>query len=269
MKTALKVRFHDVKDLVGFNPDVYEFHLSDKDLDYTFPNFKYDQELVVHCNEYWNRKLIDPASQGETGIINSREKSVEIIQKALDLTNKISANFKGKPMMVLHPGGMSLEPVEDKTKIYADLKKSLQELKLGNVILLVENMPPHPWFFGGQWFCNLLLDAKEIKEFLEDIHNPNIQLCYDLCHAQLYCNAKGKDINEEIKILNPFIKHIHISDAEGMDGEGLQIDEGKMDFVTIMNNIRRDVAITPEIWRGHEHNGAGFKTAFERLKKYE
>lgn len=266
MKTGLKVRFHDVKDLLHFNPDVYEFHLSDKDLDYVFPNFKYDQELVVHCNEYWSRKLLDPASEGETGIVNSREKTVEIIQKALDLTNKISIHFKGAPKFVLHPGGMSLEPISDNKVLLSNLKKSLSELKPGNVMILLENMPPHPWFFGGQWYCNILLDAKEIKQFCDETGS---KICYDLCHAQLYCNVANKDILQEIKILNPYIEHVHISDAEGRDGEGLQIDEGKMDFSSIMSTLRSDVTIIPEIWRGHEHNGEGFKVAFERLKKYE
>jgi N-acetylneuraminate synthase len=73
---------------------------------------------------------------------------------------------------------------------------------------------------------------------------------------------------EEIKLLNPYIEHVHISDADGVDGEGIQIDEGKMDFTAILSVLRNDAAIIPEIWRGHEHNGEGFKVAFERLKKY-
>lgn len=251
--------------MLHFNPDVYEFHLSDKDLEYNFPNFQYDQELVVHCNEYWHGKLLDPASEGETGIINSRAKTVEIIQKALDLTNKIAKNFKGKPKMVLHPGGMSLEPVINNKPLLDNLKKSLSELKPGNVTILLENMPPYPWFFGGQWYCNILLDANEIKQFCDDTES---KICYDLCHSQLYCNVNNKDILEEIKILNPYIEHVHISDAEGVDGEGIQIDEGKMDFSSILLRLRNDVTIIPEIWRGHEHNGKGFEIAFKRLIKY-
>tara|TARA_Y100000031_G_scaffold32972_1_gene36807 strand:- start:7808 stop:8755 length:948 start_codon:yes stop_codon:yes gene_type:complete len=266
MKRGLKVRFHDAREMLKFNVDVYEFHFSDKDLSFNFGNQKYDQELVVHGPEYWEGKLIDPASDGTGSLQHTREKSVEIIQVALDKTNEIAKNFKGKPKFVLHPGGMSLKHLASNKHLLENLKKSLSELRCGDVEILLENMPPFPWFFGGQWCCNILLDAKEIHNFLNETgHN----MCFDLSHAQLYCNHSEKDIIEFIKKVNPLIQHTHIADADGVDGEGLQIDEGEIDFASTLGALRKDnITMIPEIWRGHEHGGEGFRIAFDRLKKY-
>lgn len=267
MKKGIKARFHDAKEMLKFNPDVYEFHFSDKDLDHDFGNQSYTQELVVHGPEYWEQKLLDPASTGEQPRQHSREKSVEIIQKALNKTNEIAECFQGRPKFVLHPGGMSLDRVKDTKPMLEALKKTMMELEPGNAIILLENMPPFPWFFGGQWCCNIFLDSNEIIKFLDSIKHPF--MTFDLCHSQLYCNWAKKDIVKEIEKLNPYITHVHISDADGEAGEGLQIEEGMVDFNKTLGKIRQDVTMIPEIWQGHLNNHEGFKTAFDRLKKYK
>ena len=47
---------------------------------------KFDQKLIVHCFEYFERRLLDIASLGETNQVHSKEKSIELIQKAIDKT---------------------------------------------------------------------------------------------------------------------------------------------------------------------------------------
>lgn len=274
MKKGIKVRFHDIKEMLSFNPDVFEFHFSDKDLDMEHPfDSTFNQELVVHAPEYYKQKLIDLCSDNTQSLQHTREKSVELIQRVIDETLKISKHFSGQPMIVLHPGGMRLNRISDKKKIdelRANLKKSLNEIDAKDTTLLVENMPPYPWFFGGQWNCHILLDAEEIKKFCEETGYP---FCFDLSHAQLYCKWANRDLDEFIKTVKHLIKHIHFADADGVDGEGLQIDEGEIDFSKVMSHFRdleidSPVTMIPEIWRGHENNGKGFKIAFERLKKY-
>lgn len=274
MKRGIKVRFHDINDMLELNPDVFEFHFSDKDLDteHVFVS-KFDQELVVHAPEYYDKKLIDLCSDDSQSLQHTRKKSVELIQRVINKTEKISKHFSGKPMIVLHPGGMCLKRISDEEKIKelrGNLKKSLSELDKKNIVLLIENMPPYPWFFGGQWHCHVLLDADEIKKFCEETNYP---FCFDLSHAQLYCKKEKKDLIEYTKITKPFIKHIHIADADGVDGEGLQIDEGEIDFSKVITHLREfemddSITMIPEIWRGHEKNGEGFKIAFKRLEKY-
>ena len=57
---------------------------------------------------------------------------------------------------------------------------------------------------------------------------------------------------------------------ENTGGEGLQIGEGEIDFYSlgeILKNECPNVPFIPEIWQGHENNGEGFWTAFEKLEK--
>jgi N-acetylneuraminate synthase len=68
----------------------------------------------------------------------------------------------------------------------------------------------------------------------------------------------------------PYIRHIHFADAYGLDGEGVQIGEGDIDFDNIMPLFREYRGTwVPEIWRGHLHNGSGFVKALSRLKEYD
>jgi sugar phosphate isomerase/epimerase len=64
----------------------------------------------------------------------------------------------------------------------------------------------------------------------------------------------------------PYISHLHLSDAAGLDGEGMQIREGVIDWVKFFK-IAKDYhgTMIPEIWRGHQRGGEGFLIALNRL----
>ena len=56
----------------------------------------------------------------------------------------------------------------------------------------------------------------------------------------------------------PYVAHVHISDAVGLNGEGLQIYEGDVDFDSVMSLFKSyDFSWVTEIWSGHLHNGCG------------
>jgi N-acetylneuraminate synthase len=62
---------------------------------------------------------------------------------------------------------------------------------------------------------------------------------------------------------------MHIADAKGVDGEGLQIGEGDMDFVMFTSIIEKKMptaSFIPEVWQGHKNNGEGFWVALDRLE---
>ena len=47
----MKVRKHDLNDMLKFNPKVLEFHFSDSDLQLELEG-KFSQTLIVHWYEY-------------------------------------------------------------------------------------------------------------------------------------------------------------------------------------------------------------------------
>jgi N-acetylneuraminate synthase len=64
---------------------------------------------------------------------------------------------------------------------------------------------------------------------------------------------------------------MHIADAFGDDGEGLQIGEGDIDFPAmgrLLNQFAADASFIPEIWQGHKNNGEGFWYALNKLELY-
>ena len=60
---------------------------------------------------------------------------------------------------------------------------------------------------------------------------------------------------------------MHISDATGISGEGVQIFEGDLDFTGVLNIAKDyDFSWVTEIWSGHVHNGAASHKALRILE---
>jgi sugar phosphate isomerase/epimerase len=195
-----------------------------------------------------------------------RRASSELMQKTIDITRAMARYFVGVPKVVIHPGAMSLDvPIHERKALYDNLHLSVNELDYAGVELLLENLPPRPWYFGGQWLTNAFMDAYEIRDFITPL---GLNMCYDTSHHKLYCNWAHVDFYEQVRVLLPYIRHLHLADGSGLDGEGLQIGEGNIDWVHFFKVIGdyRGTMI-PEIWRGHQRNGEGFLVAIQRLSE--
>ncbi len=266
MDFGFTVRFRDYDELLQYKPRMLEFHFTDQDLDEHYPGRDFSEKsehplkLVVHAPEFWERTLVDLCTLDKRHRLGSRD----LIQKSINLTREMAPYFVGTPKVIIHPGAMSLDhPIQDKRSLYDNLRLSVEELDYAGVELLLENLPPHPWYFGGQWLTNAFMDAFEIRDFLVSM---GLDFCYDSSHHKLYCNWAHVDFYEQIKVLLPFIRHLHLSDGAGLDGEGLQIGEGAIDWVhffKVVGDYRG--TMIPEIWRGHQRQGEGFLIAIQRL----
>ena len=65
--------------------------------------------------------------------------------------------------------------------------------------------------------------------------------------------------------------HLHLVDAAGVDGEGLQIGDGEIDFAALaksLDQLAPKASFIPEIWQGHKNEGEAFWVAMERLEKW-
>ena len=262
MEYGFTVRFRDYEDLLEYRPRMLEFHFTDSDLDEEFPGEEMDIKLVVHAPEFWDRSLVDLCSMDE----GHRHASIELMQKTIDLTRKIAPNFVGTPKVIIHPGAMSLDhAISDRRTLYENLRRSVEALDDAGIELLLENLPPHPWYFGGQWLTNAFMDAYEIRDFITAM---GANMCYDTSHHKLYCNWANVDFYEQLGVLLPYIRHLHLSDGAGLDGEGLQIGEGTIDWVRFFRVLGDyNGTMIPEIWRGHQRQGEGFLIAIQRLSE--
>jgi sialic acid synthase SpsE/endonuclease IV len=261
-------RLNDFREYLELKPDLMEIHLTWRDLfRYEATKEYFDQELVVHAPEYFEDRLIDFASPDP----KVTEYSIEMLRRTVDVARDLAPRFKGLtdsrgPRVVVHPGGHFSKPtLSNKAEQYQLLKKRLREIDSEGVRLLVENMPPRPWYFGGQWFNTIFMDGREVAQFAEDM---GWGICFDTSHAGLYCNLAGIDFADCTRSVLDHIAYLHISDARGVTEEGLQIGEGEIDFEQFFSIVSRiDTGFIPEIWQGHLNGGQGFKDALHTLEK--
>ncbi|HEY79942.1 MAG TPA: hypothetical protein G4O05_02525, partial [Caldilineae bacterium] len=107
------------------------------------------------------------------------------------------------------------------------------------------------------------------------VHNPDKRsYLYILTPAGLQAKSRltyrflrfTLDFYEQVEAIMPYVSHLHLSDASGIDGEGLQIGDGGIDWVRffeVVGDFRG--TMIPEIWRGHQRGGEGFIIAINRL----
>ena len=267
MKWGLVGRLGDFENFIKEKPKLIEIHLTWRELLNPKNIVKkkyYDQELVVHAPEYFNDKLIDFTIK-DSKILDL---SFEMMQRTIDLTKKISNNFvktNNKTKIVLHPGGHSFHKNEiiNKNDKYKNLLNNLKNFKEDNYEIVLENIPPFPWYYGGRYFQNIFSNHKEIRDFCI---SSNKRICFDTSHAQLYCNANHISMREYAKSIKDHTCYLHISDAIGTDGEGAQIGEGNVDFEFLLSLFKsKNLGFIPEIWQGHLNEGEGFKMALKNI----
>lgn len=256
------VRWKDFESYLPYNPNLFEFHLSDKDLDEEIPTGAFAQQVVVHAPEYMKRVYLNPASEDP----DERKATIRILQKSIDIARRLGESFQGVPKFIVHPGGITLAKSDHPKELLAIFADTLASLTSGGVEILPENLPPRPWVFGGEWVTNIFMLEDEIREFLKA---TGYKMCFDTSHAALSCNAFGEDLVEMITSLKPYIRHLHVADGSGTGEEGLQIGQGNVDFEAVLSPLAGySHTMVPEIWQGHLHGGKGFLQAMNHLKQY-
>jgi sialic acid synthase SpsE/sugar phosphate isomerase/epimerase len=269
---GIPVRYHDFnKYLSLISPDMFEFHLSYSDMELDIDKYlsgTYNCGFVVHAPELFkDSHLMDLATPDE----QYRRVSLQETQKVIDITRKLKKYFPNeiRPQIVANIGGFSMDapfPEKLKKSYYEQFFQSLKELDTEGVEIIPQTMAPFPWHFGGQRYQNIFVHVDEIVKYCKEY---NIRMCFDVSHTMLTCNHFKQDFYEFAKKIAPFTAHIHMGDAKGVNGEGLQIGEGEIDFVKlgkILNDGCPNASFIPEIWQGHKNNGEGFWIALEKLE---
>lgn len=269
---GVPVRYYDFKTILAkTNPDFLEFHLSYKDLEqdiYQYFDQTYDLGLVVHGPDTFAGDHLLSLSHPDE---EHRKRSSRELQRVIDITRSLKPFFKRatKPFIVVSLGGFTrdglLHPFE-RAKRYDLLVEHLAQLDSDGVEIIPQTLPPFPWYFGGQLYLNLFVAPNDTVEFCRE---HGYRLCLDISHAKLACNHFKWSFKEFVEQLGPYTAHLHIADAEGVDGEGLQIGEGEIDFPALaayLNRVAPQASFIPEIWQGHEKDGEGFWIALERLE---
>jgi sialic acid synthase SpsE/sugar phosphate isomerase/epimerase len=269
---GVPVRYHDFKEYERrIKPNLFEFHLSYSDMELRPDDFltgTYPCGFVVHAPELFaGSRLMDLASPDEA----YRAESVRETQRVINITRDLKRFFPQtqRPMIVANIGGFTMdEPLPSSVihAYYERFAKSLTELDMEGVELIPQTMAPFPWHFGGQRYQNVFVKIEEIVEWCQKLQ---LRMCFDISHTRLTCNHFGIDFYAFAEKIAPLSAHLHLGDAQGLNGEGLQIGEGDIDFARLGKILKAGcpkASFIPEIWQGHKNGGEGFWIALEKLE---
>ena len=267
---GVPVRYGDYRKMKSIsNIDFVEFHLSYKDLEIANPIEGYnDFGYTVHAPELFaNDHLLDLASLNK----EYRKKSKENLQRTIETARDLKKYFNQiiDPKLIVNVGGWSpdgflkLDEIKEKTDI---LQQTLAEIDFTGVELSIQTMPPYPWHFGGQQFHNLFVDPVFIDNFCSE---TGYKICLDISHSMMTSNfLKMNFMTEYYPIVKKHVNYMHIVDAKGVDGEGVQIGSGDVPFENLCISLNEDlpmVPFVPEVWQGHKDFGLGFWNALRFL----
>ena len=271
---GLPVRYHDVEALTkDCTPDFLEFHFSYKDLEIDVDSV-FSQPLpmgfTTHLPDLFAGDfLVDLASQDQ----EHWERSIAEVQRTIDITRQLTRWFPSEqePIMVVTMGGFTTDrhiSPEQRTPKYERIAEALKRLDSSGVRIAAQTLPPFPWLMGGQQYHNLFLDPRDTAEFAR---STGTDLCLDISHTKLAATFLNIPFSETVELLAPHTIHLHLVDATGVDGEGVQVGEGDVDWPALAQQLDRLVPgapFIPEIWQGHINNGEGFWTALDRLEQW-
>ena len=269
---GIPVRYHDFRRLRSLtNLGLIEFHLSYKDLDLdpaAFVDSTAEQHLVVHSPELFaGDHVLDLCCADR----EYRARSIAELQRVINVTRALKPYFSlsKRPCIVTNVGGFTADshlPPNAIAELYGRLGESLAKLDATGVEIIPQTMPPFPWHFGGQRYHNLFVAADEIADFCS---RHDMRVCLDVSHSKLACNHHRWSFHEFLNTVGPHVAHLHMADASGVDGEGLQIGEGDVDWVSVcatLDRLAADATFIPETWQGHKNEGEGFWVALDRLE---
>jgi len=211
--------------------------------------FVHVQEFVTHDGR---RELVDLSSRNE----RLRGKCIETVERTRNLAAKL-----GDLQVIVHPGGIR-ESVEDRGGLMNNLRRSLESL--GPDRLLLENMPWYYWLGkSGRMISNVGVSVGDMAKFSDFVEGLTLDICHGYLSRpegdQTYCARF-------LSRLGRLMQHVHVSDARLPDQEGLQIGDGEIDF-SFLRGV--NVPALVEIWKGHENDGAGFRSGIEKLRALE
>lgn len=274
---GIPVRYHDYRALLdAAEPDFLEYHLSYRDLEADLATYFPEPvgvPFVVHAPELLRDDHVLDLCSADA---DHRTRSIEWMTRIMAAAAELRAHHAPvepveRVLLITNVGGFSESaPLSETERLeaYDRLAEALDILARPDVEILAQTMPPYPWHFGGQRFHNLFVTPDDIAAFCD---RHGMRICLDVSHSQLACAALQMDLGDFVDLVGRSVAHLHLADARGLHGEGLQIGTGEIAFASLARHLDRsapEAGFIPEIWQGHKNGGEGFWLALERLARW-
>ena len=259
-KFAIPVRLHDLASIEQkFPVGAYEFHLSYGEVlsEIDAKQYKADNRYSIHLPDYINStQLMDPFSADAL----QAERSYNILQRTVDFADALQQHT-GQHVPIVGSFSVVHDSIE---QFYQQHSQLVERFRQKGVSILPQWLPPIAWYFGG----SVKLEAVNQPRDVELIEQYQLPICMDVCHLCMGDSVFDFEATEVIKRLSGFIRHVHIADAAGIDGEGLHFGEGDTKNMPAISSVMDlDCMKVIEVWQGHLDEGAGFAKALNRLSE--
>lgn len=259
-KISIPVRVHDYKKIreelvTGY----YELHLSYTEVNELENLFFINNEdsISIHLPDYVSpNMLVDPYSNN----LDQRDASLEIISKVVRLVSEYQHKTRRKILVV-----GSFSRVWGSNDIFYDNHAELlKSIESAGVTMCFQWLPPIAWYFGGSTKIDVFNQQKDAKEIV----SRGLPICLDTSHLLLGANYFKFDARELVSAISSNVIHAHISDAVGIDGEGMPFGTGPISNTNLILDIcDLDIVKVIEVWQGHANNFEGFKLAILKIKE--
>ena len=264
LNISIPVRPHDFKLFMNeFKLKNFEFHLTFNDLKLanskTFENkiFFYKKKFSVHAPDYINsNNILDIFSPNK----KIKDESNKLIEKSIIFAKKL-AIYSGSKVNLI--SSFSTNSIKNKEKFYHEMSKKIKKWKAKySIDVLPQWLPPLAWYFGGA----VKLDYFNNPDDLRLIKKNKINICLDTSHFLLSCNFYNCSPNIYFTKYVKLFKHFHLSDAKGIDGEGLEIGKGSLSETKLLKYLLKlNYPKVLEVWQGHLNKGISFKKEMKKI----
>jgi len=257
---SIPVRLHDLANIENkFPVGTYEFHLSFGEVlsGLSAKPYKASNHYSIHLPDYISSTaLMDPFSSDEAQVRGS----LDILQRTVDFANALQ-DLTGTKVPIVGSFSVVHKNLEQFFEQHAAL---LSRYRAEGVSILPQWLPPIAWYFGGSVKLNAMNELRDVAL----IQQHQLPICMDVCHLCMGDSLFEFDAARMMTVLRPNIEHIHIADAEGIDGEGLHFGEGDpKNMPAIAAAMEMDCMKVIEVWQGHLDEGAGFAKAISSLNR--
>ena len=259
-RIGIPVRLHDLASIERkFPVGTYEFHLSFGEVlgALDADQFNSSHQYSIHLPDYINStQLMDPFSLDR----QQAQDSHHILQRTVDFAKALQ-DRTGRRVPIV--GSFSVVN-SDLSHFYEQHTSLLSGYQDQGVSILPQWLPPIAWYFGG----SVKLHALNQKHDVEYIQKHRLPICMDVCHLFMGDSLHNFGAQSIVETLRPFISHVHLADAKGIDGEGMHFGEGDpINLPVIESVIEIDCMKIIEVWQGHLDEGAGFGKALMALPR--
>lgn len=237
----------------------FEFHLSFEEVFGTsqFVDVKLGQKFSVHSPDYIDsQNLIDPFSEDQI----VKEKSLDCLKRVIAFAEMLAKKSGHRVPIVNSLSSRTLS----QEMFYSKVRELFSVLATDKTPMTIQWLPPFAWYFGG----SIRLEQLNAESDVEFLKKYQIPVTMDSSHLIMCRNFNDLNALRVIQELKDQILHCHISDAEGIDGEGTGFENfhGK-NFDIFSALFALDTQRVIEVWQGHLNGNEGFKLAIRQLSK--